>query len=130
MDLNRDGVLAASIKLGTACRSGPLWSLLASKDVCGGLDLADALSRVLVSEEGPQAPASAELLSVRRWAEAHLPKECLDILEVSRSLGLRVLSGPRGMRRSRGIPRSPRPLRSPRHPWCSLLTVSSRETLA
>ena len=48
----------------------------------------------------------------------------------SRSLGLRVPSGLRGMRRSGGIPRSPQPLRSPRHPWCSLLTVSLRETSA
>ena len=48
----------------------------------------------------------------------------------SRSLGLRVPSGLRGTRRSGGIPRSPQPLRSPRHPWCSLLTVSLRETSA
>ena len=38
---------------------------------------------MLVLEEGPSAPASAELLSVSKWAETHLPKECLDILEVS-----------------------------------------------
>ena len=36
-----------------------------------------------VSEEWPSFPASAELLSVKKWAEAHLPRECLDILEVS-----------------------------------------------
>ena len=38
---------------------------------------------MLVLEEGPSAPASAELLSVSKWAEAHLPRKCLDILEMS-----------------------------------------------
>ena len=54
-----------------------------TRDVCGGLDLADALSKILVAEDGPQAPASVELLSVKKRADAHLPKDCLDILEVS-----------------------------------------------
>ena len=42
-----------------------------------------ALAHVLVLEEGPSAPPSAELLSVSQWAGTHLPKECLDILDMS-----------------------------------------------
>ena len=87
VDLNRDGVLAASSarKLDQAGYSLQERTALVAptRDVCGGLDLADALSRILVAEDGPQAPASVELLSVRKWADAHLPKDCLDILEVS-----------------------------------------------
>ena len=87
VDLNRDGVLAASSarkldKAGYLLQERT--ALVAPREsACGGLDLAAALSNVLVSEEGPSAPASAALLSVSRWAETHLPKECLDILEVS-----------------------------------------------
>ena len=87
VDLNRDGVLAASSarkldKAGYLLQERT--ALVAPREsACGGLDLAAALSNVLVSEEGPSAPASAELLSVSRWAETHLPKDCLDILEVS-----------------------------------------------
>ena len=87
VDLNRDGVLAASSarKLDKAGYSlQERTALVAPREsACGGLDLAGALSNVLVLEEGPSAAASAELLSVSKWAEAHLPKECLDILEVS-----------------------------------------------
>ena len=87
MDLNQDGVLAASSarKLDKAGYSLQERTALVAptRDVCGGLDLADALSKILVAEDGPQAPASVELLLVKKWADAHLPKECLDILEVS-----------------------------------------------
>ena len=87
VDLNRDGVLAASSarKLDKAGYSlQERTAMVAPREAaCGGLDLAGALSNVLVLEEGPSAPASAELLSVSKWAETHLPKECLDILEVS-----------------------------------------------
>ena len=48
----------------------------------------------------------------------------------SRSLGSRVPSELRGMKRSGGIPRSLRPLRNPSRLWCSQLTVSWKETLA
>ena len=87
VDLNRDGVLAASSarkldKAGYLLQERT--ALVAPREsACGGLDLAAALSHVLASEEGPSAPSSAELLSVKKWAETHLPKECLDILEVS-----------------------------------------------
>ena len=70
VDLNRDGVLAASSarkldKAGYLLQERT--ALVAPREsACGGLDLAAALSRVLVSEEGPSAPSSAELLSVRR----------------------------------------------------------------
>ena len=87
VDLNRDGVLAASSarKLDKAGYLLQERTALVAPRECarGGLDLAAALSSVLVSEEGPSAPASAELLSVRKWAETHFSKECLDILEVS-----------------------------------------------
>ena len=78
VDLNRDGVLAASSarKLDKAGYSlEERTALVAPREyVCGGLDLADALSKVLVSEEGPSAPASVELLSVRRWAGGPPPE--------------------------------------------------------
>ena len=87
MDLNRDGILAASSarKLDKAGYSlQERTALVAPREsACGGLDLAGALANVLVLEEGPSAPPSAELLSVSQWAGTHLPKECLDILEVS-----------------------------------------------
>ena len=87
VDLNKDGVLAASSarKLDKAGYSLQERTAVVApaEDVRGGFDLADAFSKVLVAEERPQAPASAELLSVRKWAGAHLPKECLDVLEVS-----------------------------------------------
>ena len=82
-----DGVLAASSarKLDKAGYSLQERTAVVApaEDVRGGFDLADAFSKVLVAEERPQAPASAELLSVKKWAAAHLPKECLDVLEVS-----------------------------------------------
>ena len=87
VDLNRDGVLAASSarkldKAGYLLQERT--ALVAPREsACGGLDLAAALSHVLVSEEGPSSPSSVELLSVKKWVETHLPKECLDILEVS-----------------------------------------------
>ena len=63
VDLNRDGVLAASSarkldKAGYLLQERT--ALVAPREsACGGLDLAAALSHVLVSEEGPSAPASA-----------------------------------------------------------------------
>ena len=87
VDLNKDGVLAASSarKLDKAGYSLQERTAVVTpaEDVRGGFDLADAFSKVLVAEERPQAPACAELLSVKKWAGAHLPKECLDVLEVS-----------------------------------------------
>ena len=67
---------------GTSCRSEPPW-LLRERKLAEAWTSQLPLSHVLVSEEGSSTPASAELLSVSRWAETHLPKECLDILEVS-----------------------------------------------
>ena len=68
VDLNKDGVLAASSarKLDKAG-----YSLQERTAVVAP---ADAFSKILVSEERPHAPASAELLSVKKWAGAHLPK--------------------------------------------------------
>ena len=87
VDLNKDGVLAASSarKLDKAGYSLQERTAVVApaEGVRGGFDLADAFSKILVSEERPHAPASAELLSVKKWAGAHLPKECLDVLEVS-----------------------------------------------
>ena len=87
VDLNKDGVLAASSarKLDKAGYSLQERTAVVApaEGVRGGFDLADAFSKILVAEERPQAPASAELLSVKKWAGAHLPKECLDVLEVS-----------------------------------------------
>ena len=45
-------------------------------------DIAEAFSQVLVSEEGPQAPVSAEARSVQEWVKSHIWNGCLDILEV------------------------------------------------